>query len=376
MRILVPVVVVVGTLLALLVWSQQRSESATVSGFVESDEIRVGSRVGGRVRAVQVEEGMAVEPGTLLVELEPFDLVERHADMAGRLAQARAQSDLARAGFRPEEIAEVEANRAKLAADLARLVEGPRSQEIATQSARVALDEALLELARAENARIEELFARGVASATERDSTLAKLRAAEADLEVQRQELALLLEGTRAEEIAASRALLAAADARLELVRSGSRIEDIARAEGAVASAQAALAAVDAQLAELRIVAPIAAIVEAVDIRPGDVVGPNQPILTLTDPSRLWVRAYVPENRLDVQVGKELDVVVDSFPGRTFPGRVGFVARHAEFTPGNVQTPEERSKQVFRIKIVLLDGLDVLRAGMAADVRLNSTRGR
>jgi hypothetical protein len=45
-----------------------------------------------------------------------------------------------------------------------------------------------------------------------------------------------------------------------------------------------------------------------------------------------------------------------------------FVARQAEFTPGNVQTPEERSKQVFRIKVVIREGRDRLRAGMAADV--------
>ena len=61
-----------------LLWLSQRSEPALkVSGFVEADEIRVGSRVGGRVKSVHVEEGQTVERGDPLVELEPFDLLDR-----------------------------------------------------------------------------------------------------------------------------------------------------------------------------------------------------------------------------------------------------------------------------------------------------------
>ena len=70
--------------------------------------------------------------------------------------------------------------------------------------------------------------------------------------------------------------------------------------------------------------------------------------------------------------GAEVDVRVDSFPHRTFTGQVIFVARQAEFTPANVQTAEERSKQVFRVKVLLKQGLNVLRPGMAADVVLPS----
>ncbi|MCC6581483.1 MAG: HlyD family efflux transporter periplasmic adaptor subunit [Phycisphaeraceae bacterium] len=111
--------------------------------------------------------------------------------------------------------------------------------------------------------------------------------------------------------------------------------------------------------------------IEAVDLEPGDLVGPNAPVLTMIDPKHLWVRAYVPENRLNLAVDHIIPVSVDSFPGRRFTGRVVFVARQGEFTPGNVQTPEERSKQVFRIKVELEEGQDVLRAGMAADLWLD-----
>ena len=91
--------------------------------------------------------------------------------------------------------------------------------------------------------------------------------------------------------------------------------------------------------------------------------------LSVIDTSRLWVRAYVPENRMALQVGQKLRVTIDSFGKESFTGTVTFVSRQAEFTPSNVQTPEERSKQVFRIKVEL-PANDRLRPGMSADVWL------
>ena len=146
------------------------------------------------------------------------------------------------------------------------------------------------------------------------------------------------------------------------------------RAAAAVAGARAALEAIETQIAELTIRAPAAGVIEAVDLRPGDLVGAGTPAISIIESGRMWVRAYVPENHLDIQTGQVVDVSVDSFPGQVFRGRITFVARQAEFTPGNVQTPEERSKQVFRIKVTLEEGLDVLRPGMAADVWLEQPR--
>ncbi|MCB9916713.1 MAG: HlyD family efflux transporter periplasmic adaptor subunit [Planctomycetes bacterium] len=116
--------------------------------------------------------------------------------------------------------------------------------------------------------------------------------------------------------------------------------------------------------------APVAGVVQAVRLRPGDLVAPDAPVLTLLDPARLWVRAYVPQGALRLEVGAAVDVRVDAWPARRFRGRIGFLADQAEFTPRNVQTPEERVDQVFRIKVYLEDGLDVLHPGMSADVVL------
>jgi multidrug resistance efflux pump len=355
---------------ALLVYSQSRHDPLKVSGFIEAYEIRIGSRVGGRVQQVFVEEGEAVEQGEMLVALEPFDLNERRAQAEAELAARQAEYEKLAKGFRSEEIEQAKAAYDRLAAQLAELEHGPRQQEIAAAEARLRLADAELLLAQENLDRLERLVPRNAATKEELDEAVTALRVARATLEVQQQELALLREGTRPERIAAARAQLEEARQEWLLRKNGYRAEDIAQAKAAVDEARAAIAAIDQQLAELNVVAPLEAVVEAVDLRPGDMISPNAPVLSLMDTSRLWVRAYVPENQLDLSTDQPVSVSVDSYPGSRFRGHISFIARQAEFTPSNVQTPEERSKQVFRIHVTLDEGLERLRPGMSADVWL------
>jgi multidrug resistance efflux pump len=229
-----------------------------------------------------------------------------------------------------------------------------------------------LELADTNFRRVESLVERNAATREEMDRATEQLRVTRAALQVRDEELGQLLEGTRPEEIAEAEARLNQAGAQWKLFQAGYRAEEIAEAEAAMNAAQSALAVIERQVAELAIRAPGEGIVEAVELQPGDLTAGSAPVISVMDTSRLWVRAYVPENRLSVQTGQKVTVTVDSFPGEKFAAHLSFVAREAEFTPGNVQTPEERSKQVFRIKATLDEGLDRLRPGMAADVWLET----
>lgn len=362
-------VVLVVAALAALVWARGHSGPPKVSGFVEADEIRLGSRVGGRVKGVRAVEGATVKAGEALVELEPFDVAERRAEALAAAAARHAEHARLVAGARPEEIEETAARVERAKARLDRLVAGPRAQEIEAARAQVQLAEAHAEFQRKSLARTKRL-AGSAESEEELDRVTAAVTEAEAAVRVKKLDLAVLEEGSRKEDIAAARAEVAEAMSAHELLVKGSRTEDIAEAKAAADAADAGVAAVDRQIEELIVRAPSDGVVDAVELRPGDIVAPNAPVLTIVDGARLWVRAYVPENRLDVQIGQELEVSVDSFPGRRFKAHVTFVAREAEFTPGNVQTPDERSKQVFRVKVEFDEGRDVLRPGMSADVWL------
>jgi len=321
------------------------------------------------VKAVRVDEGQSVKAGDVLVELEPFDLAERRAAAVSQAAARRAEHSRLVAGARAEEIAQAAARMQRAAAHVDRLVAGPRAQEIEAARAQVQLAEAHAEFQRKSLARTKRL-AGSAESEEELDRATAAVTEAEAAVRVQKLELAVLEEGSRKEDIAAARAELAEAASAHELLVAGARKEDIAEAKASADAADAAVAAIDRQAEELSVRAPSDGVVDAIELRPGDLVAPNAPVLTIVDGARLWVRAYVPENRLDIGVGQALEVTVDSFPERRFKGHVTFVAREAEFTPGNVQTPDERSKQVFRVKVEFDEGRDVLRPGMSADVWL------
>lgn len=361
------VILVLGGLIA---YSQYRTQPNRVSGFIEADEIRVGSRVGGRVLAVHVEEGQRVRRDQVLVELEPYDLLEREKEAAESLAALDADYRKLAAGFRPEEVAQAKARHDQLQAELDKLVAGPRPQEIDAAAGRLTSAEAELKLAQQLHKRRVELFDQGAVTREELDVVSEQLAAAEAMVVVRKNELDLLEDGTREEDIRAGQARGEEARQAWQLVANGYRQEEIEQAKAARDAAQAALAAIREQKKELAISSPLEGVIEALDLQQGDLIPAGAPVLSIMDDSRLWVRAYVPENRVALRVGQGLSITVDSFGEEQFQGEVAFIAREAEFTPSNVQTPEERSKQVFRIKVNLLNGLEKLRPGMTADVWL------
>lgn len=365
------VVVALGGLVA---YSKFRPPPNSVSGFLEADEIRVGSRVGGRVKEVRVEEGEAVSAGQLLVELEPYDLLEREKEAVATLAQREADYLRMKSGFRAEEIAQAEAkfNQAKAYYD--KLKAGPRKQEIEAARGRLQVAQAELLLARQNFTRRTQLYEKNSIPKEEFDAANEQLESAQAQSLVRQQELGLLEEGTREEEIREAEGQVAEAKAAWELARNGYRSEDIDQSKAARDAAQAAVDVVREQTKELRIVSPVNGLIEALDLQPGDLVSAGAPVLSVLDKEDLWVRCYVPQNRSAIEVGDKLWVNVDGLGGERFLGVVVFVARQAEFTPSNVQTPEERSKLVFRIKVELNEKVGRLRPGMTADVSLDPVK--
>jgi HlyD family secretion protein len=351
--------------------SQWQPPPRKVSGFIEANEIRVGSRVGGRVLKVFVEEGQPVKKDKPLVSLEPYDLEEQLAQSQAILAARQAELDKLKCGNRPLEIAQAEERSKQLAAVLKKLEKGPREQEIRSAEASLQQADALLKLAQEKKGRMDALIAKNAGTREDLDQANSELKVAQTTQKVRQAELDLLNAGTRPEEIEEAQARLKEAQLAWELLREGYRREEITAAEAAVKAAEAAVAVFKRQLAELTILSPVDGFVEAVELEPGDLVGANSPTVSLLDSSELWVRAYVPENQMGIKIGHKVAVTIDSFPGREFAGHVSYIARQAEFTPGNVQTAEDRSKQVFRIKVLMDDGLKELRAGMSADIWLD-----
>ncbi|PYI74469.1 MAG: hypothetical protein DMF04_12890 [Verrucomicrobia bacterium] len=136
-----------------------------------------------------------------------------------------------------------------------------------------------------------------------------------------------------------------------------------------VEQASANLVQIETQLREMRVTAPSDCILEVLSVKVGDVLPANREVATLLLPQHLWVRVYVPETWLGyIKLNDQVRVRVDSFRNKDFRGTVEQINRQAEFTPRNVQTFEDRIRQVFGVKVWLDNSEDKLRAGMSADV--------
>jgi multidrug resistance efflux pump len=345
--------------------------SIVISGIVEADDIHVGSKIGGRVLKVVAREGQTVKAGEVLVLLEPREIDASLAEAQAAMRQAQAKLALLSSGYRQEEIEQGEAAMKQSQAELSQLVAGPRQQEIDQARADWLAAKAQAENSRKLQRRMEDLSKRDLIAKQDFDDAQAKAEESEQKMKSARERYDLVLAGTRTEEIERARQRLAEAEAKLRQLKSGYRKEEVAQVKSEVDAARARVELIRTQLDETVIKAPVDAVVEVLDLEPGDLVGAGKPMATLLRANSLWVRAYLPEAKLGfVKTGAKVTVRVDSFPNRNFTGIVRRVSRQAEFTPRNVQTWEERVLQVFQTEVVIDDPDQVLRPGMNADVTI------
>jgi len=202
-----------------------------------------------------------------------------------------------------------------------------------------------------------------------RDLAAAQIESAIRDADSQEAQLEFLRDDAKRQQDLLKRKVVSPTDA--ERASSAARAQEKVgeAAKMRVVQARAQLADTEAQLKEMQVVAPAESILEVLGVKVGDVLPPNGEVATLLLPQHLWVRVYVPEPWLGkIKLGDHVRVRVDSFPNTDFDGVVEQINRQAEFTPRNVQTVEDRIRQVFGVKIRLPNNDDRLRAGMAADV--------
>jgi len=366
----VGVTVLIAVVWAVSAWVAHR-ERYEYSGTVETREIQIGSKVGGRVTEVRVEEGQVVKAGTVLVRFECDELKAQRAQAAAALQQAQADADRVTGGNRPEEIAQAEATARAQRALFEEAKNGPRRQEIEQSEADYKAASADATNAKIFYGRMEKLVAADTISRQQFDDARDKRDAAVQRAESARQRMALLEAGTRAEDVNAAEAKFKQAEAAAVLARKGFRKEDIEAARGRLAEAQGKVAELDARLREAELAAPADSVVEVVSVRPGDLVQGGRIVVTMLEASQLWVKVYVPETDLaHMHLGQQAEVQVDSFGSRSFTGHVGQIASQAEFLPRNVQTKSDREHQVFGVRVYVDNSQQVLKSGMSATVRL------
>jgi HlyD family secretion protein len=348
-----------------------RQNGLVYGGTVETREIQIGSKIGGRVTAVLVDEGDAILQGAPLVHFECDDLKAQRAQALAKVQQAQANLEKMKRGYRPEEIAQARAEADEQLALFNAATNGPRSQEL--KQAQADYDAAQADANNAEIyfGRMEMLVRGETISRQQYDDAKAKRDTTAEQAESYRQKLALLQAGTRKEDLQAAEERYRQAAAQSQMMQSGYRKEDIAAAQAEFAEAQDQVAQLDAQLKEADLLAPANGVVEVVSVRPGDLVPAGRIVMTMLESSQLWVKVYVPETDLSsVRLNQQAQIEVDSPAGTKFTGHVEQIDSEAEFLPRNIQTRDDREHEVFGVK-VRIDGPNAqIKSGMSATVHL------
>ena len=301
-------------------WSQNgKGTTLVLPGTVDAHEVDLSFQVGGRIQRLDTDEGKSVAVGDALAELDPRDL---------ELALARAQAQAA------------SAERA-----LAVLRAGSRAQDVQSAEAALRQAQADLRFASAQQERTEKLVADHFAPPQQLDTANDLVDGATAKVEQARQNLSLL--------------------------REGARKEDIERATADFEAATAAAATAQQQLAYARLTSTVAGVVSVRLAEQGQNVTSGQPVFRVAEIDRPWVRIYLDEKELPrVKLGQPAQIQVDGLPGKTFGGHLSFISPEAEFTPKTVETRALRVDLVYRAKVDVDNAAGQLKIGMPADVRL------
>jgi HlyD family secretion protein len=322
----IPILIVVAAAIAggLYFYPRLKEEPApsnqlVVSGNIEAHESLLSFKVSGRIVDLPIQEGQWVEAGTVLAKLDSADYRQKINIDEANVRVRESNLALTTAGSRPQDIKAAE-------------------QSVADATAEV--EQRKLDLDRA-----EQLFGRDAIAAQDRDRAQTAFKRAQAQYQTAQQHLSEVREGSRPEEIAIAHANVKAARETLGLSR------------------------INLEYTTLR--APSAGVIAVRQSELGEVVSPGTPVVTLTDLDHVWLRAYVAETDMGrVHYGQEATIRTDTYPGKTYRGRISFIADKAEFTPKSVQTFKERVTLVYRIKIDVENPNHELKPGMPADATI------
>jgi len=316
---LVIAVAATAVFLAVQLGHEEGEDVIIASGNVEVREVDMGFKFPGRLMKLYAEEGMRVEKGRILAELDRSELESLVQERRARLNEAVVKLGELRAGSRPQEIGKAEAD--------------------------VAYAEAVFSKAENDYERDRFLFENGAISARQMDATEKAYKVASSRFQ-------------RAVEV-------------LSLVKEGPRKEELHAQEIRVRQAEAALRASEERLKETVIHAPVSGVILGKYVEIGETVAGGIPVYTIGDLKNPWIKVYIKEDRLGlVKLGQKAKVSTDSYPGKIYEGTITRISSKAEFTPKNVQTEEERVKLVFGVEISVDNENDELKPGMPADVRI------
>src|SRR4030095_2511475 len=295
------------------------SNSITASGTIESVNVTVSSKSTGPVRKLNFKEGDRVKKGDVLIEIghDLLDIQLRQAEAGVDLAYAQLR--LLKSGARKEDI---------------------KQSEDLLKQAKINLD-----LAKQDKERANELF--------KQDAMTEKLN----DEANARYDLAVTQYNSARENLAKVKSII--------------RPEEIESADANLKKAVSAVDFLKQTIEDCKVFAPVDGFVSKKFVEEGESTVPGASLLRISNLETVNLVIYISETDLSkVKLGQNAEIKIDAFKDKTYTGKIIFISPEAEFTPKNIQTPDERTKLVFAVKIEIPNPQFELKPGLPADAKI------
>ncbi len=296
----------------ILVVSKPLTYSIKVTGdILPLMQVDLFPKVSGYLERIDVRIGDIVKQGQVIAQIDRSDYLHKVREIEAKVAQARAQ--------------------------LTELETGTRTEELRQAEEAVKQAQSRFENAKMQHERIEALYKREVISKKERDTADMEFTVAEAQLASSQQQLKLLREGARQEVRQASQAKLKEMEAVLEQERN--------------------------HLKDTNIAAPFQGEISRKYVDAGAFVSPSSPstpLVSLVHTETLKIVANVLEKDIPLlKRGMKAKIRVESYPGRTFEGKVE-----------KINSALELSTRTLQAEVYIINSDRSLKPGMFANVEV------
>jgi HlyD family secretion protein len=340
-----------------------------LSGRIEGDDATVSTKIAGRIREITVREGDHVKVGQLIAVIDDDQVNAREEQEESKVLQAEARL---RSAQQQVSVLQAQLEESNIGVDQAKVdAQGRVSQadaQVAQAEAELAKAEADYSQAHYDEERYTTLAKDGDVpertgrqARTTAEAHAAAVRAAKRQVDVARGSLLM----AKANLSNAAMRTSQATAIRQQILQAQS---EISAAQAEEEHARAKLKEVQADRADLQIVAPIEGTVATRAAEPGEVVAAGTPLVTVVDLNAVYLRGFIPEGEIGrVRTGQTARVYLDSAPGKPLEAIVSRIDPEASFTPENTYFKDDRVKQVVGVKLTLKSAGGYAKPGMPAD---------
>ena len=380
LKLLLLIALLLGVLLlAKPLWGSFFQSPLLFNGVLQAEEVKNGSRLGGRVTAVLVKEGTEVQAGTPLIRFENKEILAKLMEAEASLAEVKAKKELLLTAVSPSDIQQAEAKVKQSNERIALLVNGGRPEELAEAQAKVREVEAKVRVCRNQLEQAKQVLASGIISQQKVDEIQNNLESAQSALQAAKARVSLVQKGARIEEIGIAKAERSGATAQLSKLKEKVKPAELKIADAEIQRANSIVQGLKVKMEESTVLSPIRGTVNLLTVSLGQVVPPDVPAVNILDSNHLWIDLFVPESKLQyLHRRQKVSIKSKAYPEAKFSGEVAFISPKSEFVPSGSGATADAStgtEATFRIRIEVSPTADInahrLFPGMSVQVVVN-----